>query len=44
MIESSSVLLKEKAEAIYQRLVGFYGVPDWRGPQQPMDELISTIL
>jgi endonuclease-3 len=44
MIEASNPILKEKAEAIYQRLVDFYGVPDWRGPLQPMDELISTIL
>jgi endonuclease-3 len=33
-----------KALAVYQRLLGFYGLPHWGEPIPPLDELISTIL
>ena len=36
--------LKECAQAIHQRLIDFYGRPDWRDPLPPVDELVSTIL
>ncbi|MFL7893382.1 MAG: endonuclease III domain-containing protein [Anaerolineales bacterium] len=35
---------KIRAENICQVLIDFYGVPDWRNPLPPLDELISTIL
>ncbi len=34
----------EKAEAVYTRLNGAYGIPDWRPQFEPVDELILTIL
>lgn len=34
----------ERAQQIHQRLVDFYGYPDWRNPLPPLDELVSTIL
>ena len=34
----------ERALHIHQRLVDFYGYPDWRNPLPPLDELVSTIL
>ena len=34
----------ERALAIHQKLVEFYGFPDWRNPLPPLDELVSTIL
>ncbi len=36
--------LVQKARTIHQRLLAFYGRPDWRQPLPPLDELISTIL
>jgi endonuclease-3 len=33
-----------KAQRAYQLLVEFYGIPQWRQPLQPVDELVSTIL
>jgi endonuclease-3 len=33
-----------KANEIYERLLAFYGLPEWREPLPPLDELISTIL
>ncbi len=36
--------LVERALAIYQRLLDYFGMPDWGEPQPPLDELISTIL
>jgi len=33
-----------RAEKIYQALIDFYGIPDWRNPLPPLDELVSTIL
>jgi endonuclease-3 len=36
--------LAEKALAVHQRLIEFYGHPEWRNPLPPVDELVSTIL
>jgi len=33
-----------RALAVHQKLVEFYGYPDWRNPLPPLDELVSTIL
>ncbi|MCX6066703.1 MAG: endonuclease III [Chloroflexi bacterium] len=37
-------MLKEKALAVYQTLLDFYGEPIWRNPLPAVDELVSTIL
>jgi endonuclease III len=34
----------ERAQAVYRRLEQVYGLPEWREPLQPLDELVSTIL
>jgi endonuclease-3 len=34
----------KRAKAIHQRLLKFYGYPQWRNPLPPLDELVSTIL
>lgn len=34
----------ERAKLVYQRLLSFYGYPEWRNPLPPLDELVSTIL
>ena len=34
----------ELANEIYRRLMDRYGVPEWRNPLPPLDELVSTIL
>lgn len=36
--------LSNKALTVHQRLLAFYGYPEWRNPLPPLDELISTIL
>jgi endonuclease-3 len=36
--------LNTKAVTIHQRLLDFYGYPEWRNPLPPLDELVSTIL
>lgn len=36
--------LRELALNIYQRLLDFFGYPEWRNPLPPLDELVSTIL
>ena len=36
--------LPNQALAIHQRLLEFYGHPEWRNPLPPLDELVSTIL
>jgi endonuclease-3 len=36
--------LKERILAIHQRLLDYYGYPQWREPLPPLDELVSTIL
>lgn len=33
-----------RAVIIHQKLIDFYGFPDWRNPLPPLDELISTVL
>lgn len=33
-----------RGQAVYGRLSGVYGIPEWRDPLPPLDELISTIL
>ncbi len=34
----------EHALTVHQRLLEFYGYPEWRNPLPPLDELVSTIL
>ena len=34
----------EHALAVHNRLLEFYGYPEWRNPLPPVDELVSTIL
>lgn len=36
--------LSNQALTVHQRLLDFYGYPEWRNPLPPLDELISTIL
>lgn len=36
--------LTDRAIETHDRLLGFYGLPTWRNPMPPLDELISTIL
>ena len=36
--------LPERAFAVHQELLSYYGYPEWRYPLPPLDELISTIL
>jgi endonuclease-3 len=36
--------LSERAMAVHERLLEFYGRPEWRNPLPPVDELVSTIL
>lgn len=36
--------LAEKAQRTYEILRDFYGIPEWRAPLPPVDELVSTIL
>jgi endonuclease III len=36
--------LSAKAFSVHQRLLNFYGYPEWRSPLPPLDELVSTIL
>ena len=36
--------LSEKAQLAHERLLVFYGFPQWRDPLPALDELISTIL
>jgi endonuclease III len=34
----------QQAPKVHQRLLVFYGNPEWRNPLPPLDELVSTIL
>lgn len=34
----------KRSQAVHQRLLDFYGYPQWRNPLPPLDELVSTIL
>lgn len=36
--------LSNRALTVHQRLLDFYGYPEWRNPLPPLDELVSTIL
>jgi endonuclease III len=36
--------LAERALAVHERLLDYYGYPQWRDPLPPLDELVSTIL
>lgn len=36
--------LTEKSQKVYKILLRLYGLPDWRNPSSPIDELVSTIL
>jgi endonuclease-3 len=36
--------LAERAVAVHEKLIKFYGYPEWRNPLPPLDELVSTIL
>jgi len=35
---------RARARRVHERLVQFYGYPDWRSPLPPLEELISTVL
>jgi endonuclease III len=35
---------EEFARTVNQRLIEYYGYPEWRKPLSPLDELVSTIL
>jgi len=35
---------EQLAQAVNQRLIEYYGFPEWRNPLPPLDELVSTIL
>jgi endonuclease-3 len=35
---------RARARRVHERLIQFYGTPEWRAPLPPLDELISTIL
>lgn len=36
--------LEQRAIAVHNLLLDFYGYPEWRNPLPPLDELVSTIL
>ena len=36
--------LAERAAAVHDTLLDYYGYPEWRTPLPPLDELVSTIL
>ena len=40
----STTPLKDRAMAVYNRLLETYGLPEWREPLPALDELVSTIL
>ena len=40
----STTPLKDRALAVYNRLLETYGLPEWREPLPALDELVSTIL
>ena len=35
---------KNRAVIIHEKLIDYFGYPDWRNPLPPLDELVSTIL
>jgi endonuclease-3 len=44
MSDSISNPLRSKAEAVYARLNALFGKPVWQGGEEPVDELVWTIL
>ena len=36
--------MREKAQVVFQRLTGAFGLPEWGNATPPLDELINTIL
>ena len=36
--------LAERAAAVHNTLLDYYGYPEWRTPLPPLDELVSTVL
>jgi endonuclease-3 len=44
MRSNDQKILSHFAKEIHQRLLCFYGEPEWRNPLPPVDELVSTIL
>lgn len=38
------MITNNRVVIIHQKLIEFYGFPDWRNPLPPLDELVSTIL
>jgi len=44
LIQKDIEALKEKAIIIYTRLLGLYGIPEWRDPLPAIHELVCTIL
>jgi endonuclease-3 len=44
MITPPPLELVRKADEVFERLLAFYGLPEWREPLPPLDELVSTIL
>ncbi len=43
-VPGGSDALRQKAESVYARLNAFFGQPQWTGGEDPVDELIWTIL
>lgn len=43
-IEKNLEALQKKAITVYDRLIAFYGLPEWREPMPPVHELVCTIL
>ena len=43
-MDTSTSPLQSKAQLVVDRLLSFYGLPTWRNPLPPLDELVSTIL
>jgi endonuclease III len=44
MIDEQVEQQRELAQAVFKRLEQTFGLPDWRNPFPPLDELVSTIL
>lgn len=43
-MDNNLEFLREKAIEVYNRLIAFYGLPEWREPMPPVHELVCTIL
>ena len=44
MTDSQNAKLAERSLDVHNRLLEFYGYPEWRNPLPPLEELVSTIL